>query len=762
MSLMEDIEEQPPNPAKTPARRTRPSTPAKPPTTGRGRGRAKAQAMETVEEQDEDGAEAAQELAEQPAEPADMPKRGQGRSRKEAAVPEPEQAEEAARPRRGRGKKASPEPESAAEPAPEPAEPPKRRGGRAAKAAEPEPETEEPEPPKRGRRGAKTEPPVESPAEEETQKPARRGRAPKKAETPAEPEPPAPATKPRRGRVQELSVEPAPTDDESVIDLGYVNKGPTAAPQVTTEPEPAPKRGTRRKATEIADEAAEEKPAKRGRKAATPEPQAQEEPPRRSGRRGASPQPEPEPKPVRGRKKAASPEPAPTQLEVPKRGRRAKADEVVVEISDNDASFAALPKRTSRSKKEATPEPEVPTKASARGRRTGKKAEAEPEAAEEVAPRATRGRAAKPVASDAADDEEAPKARTTRGRAATKVHSASEDDDVEVLSPSAADVPEGGKIDMILSEVHLGKHIGVEPSASEPVITTYSVATDPPTSIGIWHRLGTPLDQVGLQVWGGAMLLSDYLLANPKLVAGKTVLELGSGTGVVGIVAAKLCGASRVFLTDKGGAGVLELAQQNAEENEVAAASSPAAGSRRAKSKGPFVHTALVRELDWTDDSAPLYPVEHSEDDGPLPTKQPTDPRFAWADDEVQQFRDDCTVLLAADVAYDGFMTEMLVSRLRTLLQPAGRKRRALYLAMEKRPNFSLTGKVTVRAWEELEAAVADANESLAKHGLPGKPSDKKHRLRMERVEVDEGTVPKRFDYERTERMEIWRIVLEK
>lgn len=50
-------------------------------------------------------------------------------------------------------------------------------------------------------------------------------------------------------------------------------------------------------------------------------------------------------------------------------------------------------------------------------------------------------------------------------------------------------------------------------------------------------------------VWDGAVLLADYLKADPSVVRGKNVLELGSGVGLVGLVSACL-GAKYVELTD--------------------------------------------------------------------------------------------------------------------------------------------------------------------------------------------------------------------
>jgi len=57
------------------------------------------------------------------------------------------------------------------------------------------------------------------------------------------------------------------------------------------------------------------------------------------------------------------------------------------------------------------------------------------------------------------------------------------------------------------------------------------------------------LEQVGLEVWSGAYLMAEFLVTNPGLVRDKHVLELGAGTGLVGLVSHGL-GARRVVLTD--------------------------------------------------------------------------------------------------------------------------------------------------------------------------------------------------------------------
>lgn len=62
------------------------------------------------------------------------------------------------------------------------------------------------------------------------------------------------------------------------------------------------------------------------------------------------------------------------------------------------------------------------------------------------------------------------------------------------------------------------------------------------------YENSTTIDLVGLQIWRGAFLLSDFVIHNfQEYFVGKKVLELGAGTGLVGIVAGMF--SERVTLT---------------------------------------------------------------------------------------------------------------------------------------------------------------------------------------------------------------------
>lgn len=67
--------------------------------------------------------------------------------------------------------------------------------------------------------------------------------------------------------------------------------------------------------------------------------------------------------------------------------------------------------------------------------------------------------------------------------------------------------------------------------------------------------------------WVGGKALARYILDNPELVAGKTVVDIASGSGITAI-AAKMAGAARVVAIDDYGPSA-EIMQLNAAANGV-------------------------------------------------------------------------------------------------------------------------------------------------------------------------------------------------
>lgn len=77
-------------------------------------------------------------------------------------------------------------------------------------------------------------------------------------------------------------------------------------------------------------------------------------------------------------------------------------------------------------------------------------------------------------------------------------------------------------------------------------------------SLPIWHKTEEELGELGLPppywafAWAGGQALARYVLDNPGLVAGKRVIDLGSGSGISAIAAAR-AGAARVVASDVDG-----------------------------------------------------------------------------------------------------------------------------------------------------------------------------------------------------------------
>lgn len=83
-------------------------------------------------------------------------------------------------------------------------------------------------------------------------------------------------------------------------------------------------------------------------------------------------------------------------------------------------------------------------------------------------------------------------------------------------------------------------------------------------AIRIEHTMATPLDDVGKQVWRGAFLLADFIVSEPTVFKGATVLELGAGTGLTSVIMATT--VKRVYCTDVG-EDLLSMCRRNVTVN---------------------------------------------------------------------------------------------------------------------------------------------------------------------------------------------------
>ncbi|XP_024016044.1 protein N-lysine methyltransferase METTL21A [Eutrema salsugineum] len=90
----------------------------------------------------------------------------------------------------------------------------------------------------------------------------------------------------------------------------------------------------------------------------------------------------------------------------------------------------------------------------------------------------------------------------------------------------------------------------------------------------------TDFDLTGQLVWPGAMLMNGYLSENAEILQGCSVLELGSGVGITGVLCSKFC--RKVILTDHNDE-VLKILNKNIDLYEHSSGPNPSAELEAAK-----------------------------------------------------------------------------------------------------------------------------------------------------------------------------------
>ncbi|MEN3148880.1 50S ribosomal protein L11 methyltransferase [Neorhizobium sp. IRAMC:178] len=110
------------------------------------------------------------------------------------------------------------------------------------------------------------------------------------------------------------------------------------------------------------------------------------------------------------------------------------------------------------------------------------------------------------------------------------------------------------------------ENFSLGPVATVPEISLYTAG---PRS-GLW-RLAEHDDNFGApywaHLWGGGLALARYILDHPTSILGRRVLDLGAGSGIVGVAAAK-AGASMVVAADIDSYAMSAI-ELNGEANQV-------------------------------------------------------------------------------------------------------------------------------------------------------------------------------------------------
>uniref|UniRef100_A0A1J3H679 Methyltransferase-like protein 22 n=2 Tax=Noccaea caerulescens TaxID=107243 RepID=A0A1J3H679_NOCCA len=179
-------------------------------------------------------------------------------------------------------------------------------------------------------------------------------------------------------------------------------------------------------------------------------------------------------------------------------------------------------------------------------------------------------------------------------------------------------------------------------------------------TVTIQHCITSTLPDVGLQVWKAQLVLSDFVLhhmSTSSQLNGIVCLELGAGTGLLGILLARV--AKAVFLTDYGDQ-VLGNCVHNVELNS--ALFNPQA-------------VVNVRELNWMS-QWPITQDSHGDSQN-----------YCWSSRDFELVKS-ASFIFAADVIYSDDLTIALFSMLKRVMSFGTDK--VLYLGLEKRYNFSL------------------------------------------------------------------------
>ena len=112
-----------------------------------------------------------------------------------------------------------------------------------------------------------------------------------------------------------------------------------------------------------------------------------------------------------------------------------------------------------------------------------------------------------------------------------------------------------------------------ETEAIRPPLTPEMVLRLASEAVPLWQKTEDELGEMGLPppfwafAWAGGQALARYILDNPDIVRGKTCLDFATGSGLVGIAAAK-AGAVSVTAVDID-AFAIEAASINAAANGV-------------------------------------------------------------------------------------------------------------------------------------------------------------------------------------------------
>ncbi|GAU98523.1 hypothetical protein RvY_09657 [Ramazzottius varieornatus] len=264
--------------------------------------------------------------------------------------------------------------------------------------------------------------------------------------------------------------------------------------------------------------------------------------------------------------------------------------------------------------------------------------------------------------------------------------------------------------------------------------------------IVIEHKRSTVLEDVGSQVWRGALYLSDFILDRPEIFRGRVVLELGVGVGLT-LSVLQYAGCRCVFGTDYS-EHILEQCQLNVDRNSQLLPRCIALPRKECPRSD-----VRIRILDWcSKETLPGYRTSRLFESTKFNLENS---KFRWSPEDLLLLQNDC-VIVAADVIYSDSLTDAFFDTLLRLLGLVEVAQLTVYIALEKRINFTMAEMAAcapsyqyfLRCLEKFSA------RSAGKDG-PFLPAE------MVATGADSG-IKQYFQYERVPELEMWKLTVER
>jgi predicted nicotinamide N-methyase len=236
--------------------------------------------------------------------------------------------------------------------------------------------------------------------------------------------------------------------------------------------------------------------------------------------------------------------------------------------------------------------------------------------------------------------------------------------------------------------------------------------------ISIYHKEDSTLDNVGLQIWTGSILLCDFLLSSHLLFSESDILfEVGSGCGIVGVVAKTFLNPPHIFITDYRQT-IVDLSKMNMETNRH-----------------------LFQNLESCHCTACIFNLSS-------PSIK-NDFNGIFESNNITSYSR--CVFLAADMIYDDTLTIAMFEAFRRIMQVND----VLYMTIDKRFNFELKYMSVVAHGYDTFLEFVEISSDTQTESTSSKP--------FIGCQLDVELIPSRFHgLDRPSSLELWEITLRK